>query len=68
MSWATRQRRTMEDERIMPTDMQQEVRVRVVRAFVFDDLEGRAGDRLTLPRWRGEYLRFRQLVEYEHTD
>ena len=67
MSWATRTT-TMEPEpRAMPAEMLQEVQVRAIRGFVFEDLEAIADEVLYVPRHRAEYLRFRQLVEYEHT-
>ena len=64
MSWVTRTRRTMDDERELPAEMLQMVQVKILHSFVFEDLEAKAGDVLTLPRHRASYLRFRQLVEW----
>jgi hypothetical protein len=64
MTWATRQSRVMEPERILPPDMLEEVQVRAVRSFIFDDLEAKAGEVLVLPKHRASYLVFMGKVVY----
>ena len=64
MTWATRQSRTLEPERILPPDMLEDVTVQATRGFMLEDLDAKAGDMLVLPKWRAAYLVFRQLVHW----
>lgn len=52
------------DSRPLPVEMLSPIAVRALRPFELGAQQVKAGDVVTVPRHRAEYLRFLQLVEW----